>query len=248
MKIIFLFLLFLPVLAGRLSFPQEQQFEYAGFTVSVNEKKISAASDFGIELFEKSFNHPNYLSYDLDEDGVDEIVVIDTTFQNENPFYTIFIFNTIDSFYLCDSIYSGTFPPYFTTTEEFNGKIIIAGNSLFEKYNNGTEDFFLPVNIFSFEECEVYNLNNEIYDFFITENEQIIDYIENYFSFRKDCASAKLIKGAIAAGYINYLNAGEVVSANQFLSRYYLCDDINSFKPELNHLYKKEKNYENGLE
>ncbi len=67
--------------------------------------------------------------------------------------------------------------------------------------------------------------------YFFQENEPIISYLESVWSgSSKDCSSSTEIKSAVAAVYLNYLNAGEKVLARQFLNDYYLCPDKESFK------------------
>lgn len=75
---------------------------------------------------------------------------------------------------------------------------------------------------------------------YINENEDIIDYLDNYFqSNENDCTNSRQVLGAIAAGYANYINAGEESSADKFLSTYYFCLDKDLFKKNLDSELKR---------
>ncbi len=75
------------------------------------------------------------------------------------------------------------------------------------------------------------HVNDEVYDLFMNENDAIIDYLDTYFqSHENDCTNSKEVLGAIAAGYANYINAGEESSADHFLSNYYFCLDKDALK------------------
>ena len=72
---------------------------------------------------------------------------------------------------------------------------------------------------------------------FQSENESLMDYLEDYFDSNvKNCNSSEQVNNIIAAGYINYKNAGELSVANQFLLKYYLCPDILNFKQKIEKL------------
>ncbi|MDO8548718.1 MAG: hypothetical protein Q7S39_01010, partial [Ignavibacteria bacterium] len=55
-----------------------------------------------------------------------------------------------------------------------------------------------------------------------------------------DCDRSKEMKSLLASIYINSLNAGEKASAENFLKTFYLCENLESFKEELNNLFYKE--------
>lgn len=237
----FLFLIALSLIITDI-FPQ-QEITAGGFFIKQNGNVVEAFSGSG-SVYHKEFSNPNINTIDLDGDGIEEIVVVDSSDNN----YAFFIFNTIDDFSLIDSISSGAVYPYISENEEAAGIIIIAGNTEMLRFNNGAE-IFLPLNVWKYDAGELHLINDEIYDIFISENEMLLNYLESEFSGRGDCGLSIKLKGVITAAYVNYLNAGESSFASHLIKKYYLCDDAESFKIEINNLLFKEAiENENGLE
>ena len=221
------------------SFCQEANFSAGDFSVSINNSILKVLKNDTL-VYQKKFINPSIDSVDLDNDGINELELIDSVVSSGQTFYTFYIFSTIDSFYLSDSIYSGITAPYEVESDEVPGKIIITGNPIFDHFNGESYTTFSPINCWKYESGEVFGINDEIYDLFINENEDIIDYLDQYFRFKKsDCINSKEMLGAIAAGYANYINAGEESSAEHFLSTYYFCLDADKLKEELNRELKR---------
>jgi hypothetical protein len=100
-----------------------------------------------------------------------------------------------------------------------------------------SDNVTLPLNFSRYGDNGITLINNEIYDLFISENEAVVDYLDEYFNSNiKNCNSSQQVNNLIAAGYINYKNAGDISVANQFLLKYYLCSDIIDFKTKIEKL------------
>lgn len=230
-------------------FSQTNNYNPDSLSIEIKNSELKIRSANSI-IYEKKFDHPTGFFADLDEDGLNEYLVIDSSSINNFPFFTLYVFNTIDSLYLVDSIKSGSTAPYLfnISSDENNpneaGKtIIVTGNYLFDQFNLDKENIFLPVNCWLYEGSSLFLINDEVYDFFLNENDSIINFIEEYFSSHpENCSSSENVKSAIASAYANYLNAGEKSIASQFLKKYYLCDDIEQFKIKLNSLIKNDLN------
>ncbi len=215
-----------------------QEFKFDSFTAKFNGNKLEVTDTLQNQVYEQYFSNPVPNSIDLDNDGLDELVVQDSSLISGNNFYTYYIYNTIDSFYLADSIYSGLTEPFETESEEIDGIILVTGNSDFDQFNEDPDYNFSPLNCWKFSDGKIVSANDEIYNLFISENEDIMDYLENLFGGKVNCETSRKALGAIAAVYVNYIHAGEQTAAKQFLKKYYLCLDIDKFKTKLNDLLK----------
>jgi hypothetical protein len=168
---------------------------------------------------------------------VEEYILIDFKILDKKKDYTLFVFNTIDTFYCVDSIRSGYYEPYVYYSAEVKGNVLIAGIPGFNELNIGKMDVSLPLNVWRYGENGIVLINNQIYDLFQSENESLMDYLDDYFDSNvKNCNSSEQVNNFIASGYINYKNSGEITSANQFLLKYYLCPDILNFKQKIEKL------------
>ncbi|MFO7444860.1 MAG: hypothetical protein R6W90_00770 [Ignavibacteriaceae bacterium] len=240
MKQILLFFSFL--LYTSFCFPQES-FSFDIFSARLDNSTLLVSDAGGNVFYRHTFNNPSAIEYDLDDDGIGELLLLDSSGVNGKNLYKVFIYNTVDSFYLVDSIISGSYEPYETVSQEIGSTIIITGNAECEIYNGNSEFVFLPLNCWKYEAGEVYLINDEIYELFITENEAITDFIDEYFSSNiNNCNTTERLKPAIMSAYINYINAGEKSIASQFIKKYYLCGDIEKFTLELNNLAQTENN------
>ena len=221
------------------SFSQANNFDVGNFSFTLNNAVLSALKDDSL-IYIKNFVNPAIDSTDLDNDGINELEIIDSTNSSGQAFYTIYIYSTLDSFYLADSIYSGITMPYLAESEDVNGKIIVTGSPFFDHYNDESGTSFSPINCWNYESGEVFDVNDEVYDLFMDENDSIIDYLDNYFQLKEyNCTNSKEVLGAIVTAYTNYIHAGEESAAQQFFSTYYYCLDAENFKKELNSELKR---------
>ncbi|MBZ0201044.1 MAG: hypothetical protein K8H86_14325 [Ignavibacteriaceae bacterium] len=173
----------------------------------------------------------------MDEDNNNEYVVIDSIGSGENSYFNLYVFNTLDSFYLTDSVLSGYTKPYETVSEDVEGILFATGNAACDKFNSLNDVTFSTLNFWKFVEGSLYLVNSEVYDLYIEENNEIIQIIDSFLETRvSDCNTSKEVLGAIAAVYANYLSAGEDTLAIKFLKEYYLCADIDQLEIELKNI------------
>ena len=216
---------------------QGRTYIYDLFTAKIENTNLQVYDKTKNLVFEKKFNDPYDLSIDLNGDGADEYLVVDDSKKSDKDFYTVYICNTVDSFYVVDSISSGYLEPYTANSEEAGGTIIIAGNPKFDSLNMQNIDAYTPVNCWQYINGEISLVNNKIYKLFVAENDTMMDVIDSYYeSSGSDCKSTRVMKGLIASVYVNYMHAGDKLLASQFLKRYYHCDDLEGFKKKLNNL------------
>jgi hypothetical protein len=212
--------------------------EYDLFSVKLKDKLLQVFSNEGGLIFNQKFENPVFTTADLDSDAVEEYILIDYKILDQKKDYTIYVYNTIDTFYCVDSIRSGFYEPYVFFSDEVKSDVIIAGIPGFNEFNIGkTDNITLPLNIWQYGENGITMINDEIYDLFMSENDAVVDYLDEYFDSNiKNCNSSQQVNNVIAAGYINYKNAGDISVANQFLLKYYLCSDIKDFKTKIEKL------------
>jgi hypothetical protein len=207
------------------------------FTVKLKDNLLQVISNEGSLMFTQKFENPAFTTADLDSDSVDEYILIDYKILDQKKDYTIYVYNTIDTFYCIDSIRSGFYEPYVFYSDEVKGNVIIAGMPGFDELNLGKADISLPLNIWQYGENGIVLINDQIYDLFLSENDSVVDYLDVYFDSNiKNCNSSEQVNNIIATGYINYKNAGELSDAAQFLLKYYLCTDVDNFKKKIEKL------------
>jgi len=225
-------------------FPQSDSTvaEFELFTVRLNGKILNVVSSEGALLYSREFDNPQFTTADLDSDGVEEYILTDYKNIDDMSDYTLFVYNTLDTFYCVDSISSGFIEPYIVFSDEEESNVIIAGIAQFNELNIGKDDIALPINVWKYEDAALTNINNEVYDLFESEAEATIDYLEDYFDSNiENCNSSQQVSNVIASGYINLINEGEISVASQFLKKYYLCPDIDSFKQKIEILLRGNK-------
>lgn len=208
----------------------------------------------------------NIFYVDFDIDGKNEILNISFIIKDSLKFYTAYIYSDSsrnNSLYLIDSIYSGLKEPQFFFSEEINEMILVVGypeldslnltlhlNSLKNNFssedslltNNDGSTYFSPLNCFAYDGFSFQNINDELYDIFISENEIMLDFLDKQSISDKDCSFSSENKSVIAAIFINYLNASEKSLANEFLTQYYFCSDFKQFKNYLEKIYNQFDN------
>ncbi len=233
--ILFLFI------ASIKSFSQERNYTLNIFTAKFIQNHLEVFDSTKKQVYEKTFNNPHETLADLDNDGVNEFLVSDLYEKGNADFYTLYIYNTIDSFYVADSIQSGCMEPTERESKEYGGIIVLTGNLNFDIFNKDAEDKYLPIECWHYENGKINSINDQIYNIFISENDTLTEVLDSYLeSNPDDCNSLAKVKGIIASIYANYMSAGENILANQFLKKYYHCNDLEIFKKKLNELLQEK--------
>jgi hypothetical protein len=202
------------------------------FEPKLENSKLTVADTTGKTIFEKHFSEPVELFVDLSDRSEIQYLIRDKKSVNGIPKYFAFVYCITDSFYLIDSLYSGVYEPAPFYSDESKRTLLLTGNPDIDSlYSSFEHEYFSPINCMQYDDGNFYNVNDLVYDVYLQENEQVISFIESLWSgSAKDCSTSTEMKSAVAAVYVNYLNAGEKVLASQFLNDYYLCPDKESFK------------------
>jgi len=220
-------------------FAQEELFLLDHFKIKLQANKLTVSgSDNEAIIFQKSFIDPTPVAQDMDNDGIKELLISDCVKKNDICSYTVYVFNSVDSFYIVDSIYSGLKQPYSYSSEEINEEILVTGSPDFDSlYSSAIGSSFSPIICWQYNGSELEIVNDKLYDIFISENEAMIEFIDVYLKENgKNCASLSKLKQVIAAVYANYITADEKTNAEYTLKRYYSCDDLDKFKALLQNL------------
>jgi hypothetical protein len=213
---------------------QQKVLEYDSYRIDLKGNSLEIFSGETL-IHKKTFHNPAEYTTDLDNDGIEEFLIIDRSGSEGSELFRMYIYNTIDSVYLADTINSGYIEPYVTVSEELEEIVIISGNTDFMQADFA--GLHIPINVLKYESGELFLINDELYDIFITENEEILEYLQNYFYGRDvTCSNSREVQDAIAAAYANYINAGEPTLASQLITKYYNCNDKDAFIEQLNNL------------
>lgn len=213
---------------------QVDTISFNSFFVLIADNSMKVVNGKSELVFQKQFNRPYEYPADIDADKFDELVVVDSNFTDGKLNFTIYLFGSQENFKLIDSIYSASFFPFITYSEEIESMIIETGVPDFEIFNQTSELKALPINLWRLENGELLLVNDELYEPFIFENTNLIQLIDCYTKEKiNDCSTSQRYKGMIASAFANYINAGEHSLAAQLLKKYYACEDIESFKQEI---------------
>lgn len=190
----------------------------------------------GNEFYSKQFFRPDLIEFDLDSDGNTELIIIDSLQTNGYYLFNVFVFSTLDTFYLVESIISAIFPPTITFSDETESFIIVFGDSEFLQFIKQNEKFpTVPISVWKYEEGELFNINDEIYDVFINANENLINFLDNFETeIKKDCNETEKFTSVIVTIYVNFIRANETSNSQQFMKKYYLCPELSNIFNTLN--------------
>jgi hypothetical protein len=119
-----------------------------------------------------------------------------------------------------------------------NEVILITGTPDSDTLNTiQSSEIFSPLICWGFADNQFSIVNDKLYDIFIDENDNNIDYIDSlYRKYGNNCSTTMMLKAAITAVYINYIYADESSVADKFFDKYYNCGDKKEFKEAIKKL------------
>lgn len=215
---------------------QEKNYQFTNFQISVVGNEVSVLTESDSLIYQRTFINLIELTNDLEMDGSPEFIV----FEKDSLLhagYIIYLFNTLDEFFLIDSILAGITEPSIIISEEINYPLIVCGNQDFEIFFSDNNENYEPINLWKFEQGELYLANEDVYEIYLTENENLLGFLTTELGDSNlTCESVKPYISAIASAYANFINAGEASSALQLIDKFYSCADIENFKQTLDEL------------
>lgn len=239
MRILFLAIFVLLVTAN--GFSQSENYEFDGFSVSVNGNLVTAKSGSGEIFYSAKFTNMTESLVDLDNDSLPEFCITTKNTAGKNDYYKFYVFNAVDSFYLADSLESLNIEPYTIIDEESGKTFIVTGNPELKRIAGKNEEkIYAAVDCYGYDGNSFFTANDQVYDVFLQENEELLDSVDAFYKNNaNDCSKSDGILSCVAAVYLNFKNANEDSMALHFLNKYYFCKDIMEFKARLNGLLKK---------
>lgn len=231
-------LFFVALVAGPL-FAQDSTFAVEDFNVKIQDAKLLVSDLDNKTVFNRQFQYPTAYTLDIDGDGASELLINDDNEQDGQDYYTLYVYNTIGSFYLIDSVYSGLKEPYYFFSDEINNVVLVTGSPDFDSLNTSAqqENVFSPLICWSFTDSSLNIVNDQLYNIFLSENEANMKFMDSFYKENgKNCESSRRIRAAVAATYANYIYADEYALAEKLLEEYYLCGDLKSFKEQISKL------------
>lgn len=188
-------------------------------------------------IYTMNYHNAYHLTADLDNSGTEELIIIDSLSGSGYPEYILYLYVT-DDFRFIDSLISPVVEPYQAYTEDIESMLIVTGDDRFTDFLTG-DIMQLPIICWAFDGEYLVNVNNLVYDVFISENDYLTDFIsENNRLKGEPCQVSISRLSAIVSVYVNYLNAGENSLAEQFINLFYLCEDKELLKRRLISIYK----------
>lgn len=178
--------------------------------------------------------YPNLTTeyYDIDEDGIYELLIISEELKDTSPNYLLFVYKLGDNIELITSINSGVKKPELIYSEESGLTVLAIGFPDFDKLNNSAniDLFFSPLNLLFFNGESFETDYDDCIDILLKENEEIFSVVTDFLlSYGKNCKTSKLLESAFASIYMNYINAGEFAMADHLIDTYYFCEDKKEF-------------------
>lgn len=232
-----LLLLFVALMGG-YAFAQDSTFAVEDFNIKIQDSRLLAGDLDNKTVYQRQFQEPYAYTLDIDGDGASELLVNDDVKTDGQDYYTLYVYNTIGSFYLIDSIYSGLKEPYSFFSDEINNVVLVTGSPDFDSLNaSGQDNVFSPLACWSFVDSSLSIVNDQLYNVFLSENEANMKFMDAFFKEHgKNCESSGILKAAIASTYANYIYADEYALADKLLEEYYLCEDLKQFKEQISKL------------
>lgn len=217
---------------------QDSTYTVEDFNIKFTNGLMTVSDSVQQTVYTRQFDNPKAFLLDLDQDGLPEFLVNDAAKQDGATYYTLYVFNTVASFYMNDSLYSGMLEPYSIYPDEYDNVVLVTGSPDYDSlYTPGSGIVFSPLVCWSVTDSSLSIINDKLYDTFINENEKIVSYIDSVFKTDKpECESTELVKQALAALYANFYSASESVLAEQALKRYYKCGNAEKFRDTLKNL------------
>lgn len=213
---------------------QKDTVVFDSFLVIFNDNFISIEKENNLILYQKQFTKPYHYTVDINGDSKLELIVVDSVFSNGKINFYFYLYSVRDKFTLIDSIFSGAYYPFLSYAEEISSIIIQTGNPEFEIFNKTEHTSLLPINVWKLEDDKILLVNDEVYEPFLFENENLIRLLNFYLvDSTFECKDLMNYKGIIASAYTNYILAGELSLSENFFNKYYNCNDKMGFKKQI---------------
>lgn len=216
---------------------QDTTFTVEDFEIKIDNSNLSVFREQS-PVFSRKFNDPSIFTADLNNDGLEEVVVFDYDLKEGLECYSAYVFDCSGSFIMTDSIYSGLKEPYMLESDESEKIIVVTGSPDFDSlYVPALGTPFSPMVCWTFGDSSLTQVNDEMYDVFIEENEKNIEFIKSYYAQHgSNCTASGELKQVLATVYANYIYADEKALAEMTLVRFYYCGDEAQFRERINNI------------
>lgn len=208
-------------------------------TVSLEGTQLVARDSVGQVAVSWRFHAPEMYRLDLNGDDIEEIVIIDNALSDTIPDYTLYLFSVEDGLELADSLYSGRLEPLIEFNEELNATLLCTGIHQLDSllYLTGQDTIITPRKYSLYDGTEIINVSSDLYSLYLTQNDALLDDYPNLVeNGEMDCAGGDKLLSLIFTVYYNYLQAGELSLANNFLGTYHTCPKFSKLKGLLDSL------------
>jgi len=204
--------------------------------ILINKDSTSVTVKYsGQTLSIDGLSSPKILGAELNNDDKSELIVTSKNKQSGLTTFSAYILNLYDSLYVIDSVKSGVLEPFMTYSDEISSNLLIIGYPELDSLNLANGTSYSPLNVLMYDGSKLYSANDEVYNIFIVETEELTGILDSK-PIITDCQFSREHSSLIASIYINYVNAGELSLATMFLKNYYLCTDYIVFKDYLRNL------------
>lgn len=200
------------------------------FTLIIKELKKG-------KIYQKKFFNPNLVFYDLDGDGIDEAVVIDSVESNERTSFSIYVYSFFPKFEFCDSINIGKYAPEFYDLNSEAGYFIKVYDDRFENMFGSTFPL-LPILFYNLVDKTLMLDSEYSYEEYENEIDNLLNLLDdakhgfdcNDFNARKD------IQKIIGVIYADLIYMNRTFDLTKFVQQNYPCTDANELIEELRNI------------
>ncbi|NUN07874.1 MAG: hypothetical protein HUU54_01730 [Ignavibacteriaceae bacterium] len=210
-------------------------------TFRVTENSLIVLDSLGAVIFSRDFKSvSNSFFLDFDADGTDELYIEESEIKNSETFYSCYFIRTLDSVYLIDSIGSGVTRPYHEFNEDLNSLVLVTGDAYVDSLITLSRNKLLvtPKVYWLFDGTEVFSVDEEMYDVYMAENDDLMILLNDFKkAVKDDCRLSDNYRGIIITVFINYLFAKEQVLAYRFIEEFSDCREIKDILDKLTEIY-----------
>ncbi|MCX8009781.1 MAG: hypothetical protein N3A61_01385 [Ignavibacteria bacterium] len=206
-----------------------------------NSHFINITSLTGREIYSRNFSRPELYLIDLDEDSFEEAIIVDSTYVETRPNFTLFIYRFDPQFSFCDSLQLGQYELDIIKPDSASPFLIKTYDLKYDKIF-GSSFPVLPLKFYYLLDTALVLDDEFSYDEYEAEVDRLFDLLSD-MKRGLDCSetsSVNDIKKLVAVLYANIKTMNYRIDLSIFVKNNYPCDDIDELIKSINEIQKME--------